>query len=79
MRPFLISTACLAALAGTVTCSTELSAQSLDQVLRQKTARLKARNPAKEAAVAIERGDSRLAGTNHIGLVPTGWDASLSQ
>lgn len=48
-------------------------AQSLDQVLQQKVQRLKTRNPAREATAAAERGDSRLAGTNFIGPMPSGW------
>ncbi|MEG3166532.1 hypothetical protein U1701_18375 [Sphingomonas sp. PB2P19] len=49
------------------------SAQTVEQVLRQKSARLKARDPAKEAASAATRGDSRLAGTNYIDPMPSGW------
>lgn len=54
-------------------CTGQSSAQTVEQVLRQKTARLKARDPAKEAASAATRGDSRLAGTNYIGPMPSGW------
>lgn len=49
------------------------SAQTIEQVFRQKTARLKARDPAKEAVAAAARGNSRLAGTNYIGPMPSGW------
>ena len=45
----------------------------MEQVRRQKSARLKARDPANEAASAATRGDSRLAGTNYIGPMPSGW------
>ena len=54
-------------------CTGQSSAQTVEQVLRQKTARLKARDPAKEAANAATRRDSRLAGTNYIGPMPSGW------
>ncbi len=54
-------------------CTGQPSAQTVEQVLRQKTARLNARDPAKEAASAATRGDSRLAGTNYIGPMPSGW------
>lgn len=54
-------------------CTGQSSAQTVEQVLRQKTARLKARDPAKEAADATQRGDSRLAGSNYIGPMPSGW------
>lgn len=54
-------------------CTGQSSAQTVKQVLRQKTARLKARDPAQEAANAAQRGDSRLAGTNYIGPMPSGW------
>lgn len=58
-----------------VTYAGQASAQSFDQVLQQKAQRLKARNPAREASAAAERGDSRLAGTNYIGpIMPSGWE-----
>lgn len=41
--------------------------------LRERVARLNARDPAAEAVAAAERGDFRLGGTNHIGPMPTGW------
>ena len=54
-------------------CTGQSSAQTVEHVLRQKTARLKARDPGKEAASAATRGDSRLAATNYIGPMPSGW------
>ncbi|QHL91174.1 hypothetical protein GVO57_10540 [Sphingomonas changnyeongensis] len=54
-------------------CTGQSSAQTMEQVLRQKTARLKARDPAKEARSAANRGDFRLAGSNYIGFMPSGW------
>lgn len=43
------------------------------KILSQKIERLNRRNPVQEARAAVEAGDFRLGGFNHIGPMPEGW------